>query len=283
MMIGIVAVRQEAEPLLRQMEVEEESTAAGSRFFKGDWQGKPVVLAECGIGKLAAALATQLLLERWRADVLISCGTAGALHPDLAVGDLLIVSRVLAHDQGLFLADGLKMIGFSAAQPHSDLTYLRALEADTGLAAKACRQAEKMTWKGPAPQCHSGPLASGDQVILSAAKKEAIRRATGALAVEMETAAVAYTAYLHHIPWLAIRGISDQADEESGLDYTPLLHYADSEDYGRWTSLRLSLKRLAVFCASPRMVLRLAALNRNLALATGRAGLLLNALIVNEL
>jgi hypothetical protein len=102
-----------------------------------------------------------------------------------------------------------------------------------------------------------------------------LHRTFDALAVEMETAAVAQAAVAHRLPWVAVRAISDTADDDLALDYGRLRLYLDDERpawrcrTGRWTYL----------VTHPGAWRRLRRLSRGLALASERAARLVEAML----
>ena len=71
-----------------------------------------------------------------------------------------------------------------------------------------------------------GEIASSDRVVVTAAEKQALRARTGAVAVEMEAAAVAHQASLWGVPFYCIRAVSDTAQEDLPLDFNL---YRDAE------------------------------------------------------
>ena len=65
----------------------------------------------------------------------------------------------------------------------------------------------------------TGVIVSGDQFIGDHDKKEWLRSTFGAIACEMEGAAIAHASYLNGIPFIIIRAISDKADDSAEMDY----------------------------------------------------------------
>ena len=88
--IGIIAAADdEIQPLIAQMRIEKTEEAAMLKFIEGTWQGQSITAVRCGVGKVNAALATQLLIEK-QVSAVIMIGTAGALDPNLRIGDVII-------------------------------------------------------------------------------------------------------------------------------------------------------------------------------------------------
>jgi adenosylhomocysteine nucleosidase len=99
MKIGIIGAMDQEVALLRaQMSNVEELTLAGCEFYSGLLAGQQVVLTRSGIGKVAAAVATTLLLDRFAPDCVINTGSAGGFDPELHIGDVVISTEVRHHD-----------------------------------------------------------------------------------------------------------------------------------------------------------------------------------------
>src|SRR5215469_8746648 len=84
-------------------------TIAGIAIHHGTLDGRAVVLAESGIGKVNAALAASILFDRFRCGGIIFSGVAGGVDPNLDVGDLVIADRVIQHDYGAMVQGALEV------------------------------------------------------------------------------------------------------------------------------------------------------------------------------
>ena len=102
MITGILCAIEGEIALLREdMEISQICQAAGREFYRGSLYGRETVLALSGIGKVSAAVAATLLIERFHADRVIFCGTAGGADLRLKVGDLVVADHTLQHDVDL--------------------------------------------------------------------------------------------------------------------------------------------------------------------------------------
>ena len=218
-MIGILgAMDIELEALLADMENKEATQISGFTFFQGRLAEREVVIAKCGIGKVAAALCAQAMILHYRPTLLIHTGVAGTLTAALSVTDVAVGTEALQHDMDtsplgdpVGLISGINKIYFEADKKAADL-FLKIAKED-GINAIG------------------GRIASGDQFIASAEQKARIVESFGAIACEMESGAVAHAAYLNETPFVILRAISDSADGSSHMDYPTFLPLAAERSY----------------------------------------------------
>src|SRR5437762_5031926 len=171
----------------------------------GAWHGRLADGASClvvqtGIGPARAAAAAAAAPP---AGAFLACGCAGALVGWLVAGDLVTAESVIALE-----ADGRARERLPAA--------------GAGLAAWAA---------GRGFRVHAGGLVASP-VVLGTAEAKAALRATGALAVEMESGALAAAARARGIPFAALRAVLDEAGEAlpAGAD---VVDEATGEEIGR--------------------------------------------------
>ena len=208
-MIGIIgAMEEEVAKLKDKMTDVQVSEAAGMEFYRGKLSGKEVVVVRSGIGKVNAAICSQILVNQYEVSALINTGIAGSLKAEINIGDIVLSSDSLQHDMD---ATGF---GYAAGQiPRVDVLAFPADEGLVKLAERCCKKVnpEIGTWVGR--------VVSGDQFISDREKKNWISSTFGGYCTEMEGAAIAQAAYLNKIPYLVIRAISDKADDSAGMDY----------------------------------------------------------------
>lgn len=228
--IGIIAVWKEADPLLKLMTVETVKSRGQSQFHSGELAGCQVVVAQISMGKVPTAAAAQHLIDGYGVDLLISCGSAGALDSRLQVGDIVLANKLVPHDFGQYTDEGFNYLGvFDGAQPDG-LHYHRYLMVDPDLLVHVQQAATLVEWSAMVPIVRTGCIASGDQIIASRQKKQWLVDTFNAIAVEMESGAMAQVALMNTIPWLAVRAISDQADAALDFDLPSLITYSDQPD-----------------------------------------------------
>ena len=206
MKLGIIgAMEQEVETLLSLLEERNTTTHAGVAFHEGRLDGKDVVVVQCGIGKVNAALCVQMLCDFYQVTHLVNTGIAGSLDAALDIGDLVISVDAMYHDVDVtnFGYVPGQMAGMPASFP-----------ADAALVNAAFAAAEAVN---PGHN-RLGRVASGDQFVCDQGLKDKIIAVTGAACTEMEGAAIAHAAWLNGVPYLVVRAISDNADDSAGFD-----------------------------------------------------------------
>ena len=208
MKLGIIgAMAVEIAALKENMQDIRESTQAGMTFYEGGLEGLKVVLVQCGVGKINAAMCTQILISCYGVTHVVNTGIAGSLCPELDIADLVISADAIHHDFDL------RFWGRPVGQvPGLDVV---AFPADETLKAAAFAAAEAVN----PGHTKVGRVASGDQFICSKEQKDAIIANTQALCAEMEGASIAHTAYRNGVPFVIIRAISDKADDSAEMDY----------------------------------------------------------------
>jgi adenosylhomocysteine nucleosidase len=184
-------------------------TVAGIVVHHGTLDGRPVVLAESGIGKVNAALAATLLFDRFGCGGIVFSGVAGGVDPNLDVGDLVIADRVIQHDYGAMLQGSLEVYR-AGSLPFPEFRGDVAIKANPVLIDRA---------RGALTNAHFGTILTGDYYLGCGQTRERLFSSFGGKAVDMESAAVAQVAEAFGTPWLIIRALSDLAGEDSQLDF----------------------------------------------------------------
>lgn len=213
-MIGLIgAMVPEVEALQQQLNNSKVTTISGIEFHTGTLGGTEVVIAKCGIGKVFAALCAQTMIVTFHPEVIINTGVAGALHPALSVGDVVIGAQVVQHDMDttpfgdpLGMISGLNIVEIPACPITAD--GLQKAVNDLGYTAMV------------------GTIASGDQFLSDPAKKQSIYDHFGALGVEMEGAAIGQVCYVNKVPFGVLRVISDSANGDGAMEYSEFLPMA---------------------------------------------------------
>ena len=206
--LGIIgAMQEEVETLLALMENKKELRKAGSVFYEGVLEGLDVVIVQCGVGKVNAAMCTQVLCDLFNVTHIVNTGIAGSLCADLDIGDLVVSQDAMYHD-----VDAVHFGYPYGKVPGMDTTEFPADKAMISFAFAAAEAVNPGHTK-------IGRVASGDQFVAVKELKEKIIANTQGLCTEMEGAAIAQTAYRNQVPFVILRAISDKADDSAEMDY----------------------------------------------------------------
>lgn len=208
-MLGIIgAMDEEVAKLKEYMTDVVVTTKAAMDFYKGKLNGKEVVIVRSGIGKVNAAICTQILVDDFNVSAVINTGIAGSLRSEINIGDIVLSTDALEHDMEA------AAFGYPVGQiPRMDTLAFEADKKLIELAKECCAKVN------PDIKTFVGRVVSGDQFISSKEKKEWLIKNFEGYCTEMEGAAIAHCAYLNNIPFLIIRAISDKADDSAHMDY----------------------------------------------------------------
>ena len=214
--IGIIGAMEEEIALLQQKSnIISEQKIIGLTFYKGTLHNKNIVLVKSGIGKVNAALCTQILIDRFDVDCVINVGVAGAVYKQLSIGDIVISEDAVQHDMDTSVfGDPIGII------PRMEESYFKADKTLIDL-AKKCSTA--LTSKA---RVFTGRIASGDQFISTPQGKQKIWQTVQGYCAEMEGAAIAHACYVNHIPFVIIRSISDDAEDKAHIAYEQFVKIA---------------------------------------------------------
>ena len=203
--IGAMAV--EVETLKSEMKNLTVTQKAGMEFYDGVLEGLHVVVVQCGVGKVNAALCAQILCSCYGVTHIVNTGIAGSLNAELDIGDFVISKDAIYHDVDatnfgypMCQVPGMSVLAFAADEMLMQEAFDAADAAHPG-------------------HVRIGRVATGDQFVADKALKEKIIQNTGAFCTEMEGAAIAHTAWKNGVPFVIIRAISDKADDSAEMDY----------------------------------------------------------------
>lgn len=225
--IGIIGAMDEEVSILKgSMQNVNIKNIASMEFCEGELLGKMVVIVRSGIGKVNAAVCTQILVDLYQVQAVINTGVAGSLRNEINIADIVLSTDALQHD--------MDATGFGYEHGVIPRMEHSIFPADTRLlqfAKEACAEAI------PTLGVHAGRVVSGDQFISDSAKKEWLVNTFGGYCTEMEGAAIAQAAYLNNLPFLIIRAISDKADHSAEMAYSEFEEIAISNTVKLLTAL----------------------------------------------
>ncbi|MCP4580872.1 MAG: 5'-methylthioadenosine/adenosylhomocysteine nucleosidase [candidate division Zixibacteria bacterium] len=229
-MIGIIGAMAEEVALFREnMESTETSTHARMEYMTGSLKGQQIVLLQSGIGKVNATIATQIMIDKFDIERIIFTGLAGSLVPNLARGDVVVSNYVVQYDFDLT----------TFGRRHGELPDVgRMIEADPTLVKLTCFGFDSIfKYEKDSPQLVVGTIVSGDRFVSDERKIEWLQREFGAVAIEMEGAAVGYTCLVNEVPFVVLRTISDSASSNAKDEFESYLQQASNNSFKIVSSL----------------------------------------------
>jgi adenosylhomocysteine nucleosidase len=234
-LIGIIGAMEPEVALLRQQISSVTSTELGGfTFYSGTLAGVQVVLVQCGIGKVASALATALLIQQFKPDAVINTGSAGGFDPELNVGDVVISTEVRHHDVDV------TAFGYEMGQVPQMPAAFSAHPVLISAAEQSIQALGLCITK-------KGLIATGDSFICDPARIAVIRQQFPAmLAVEMEGAAIAQVCHMLNTPFVVIRSLSDIAGKESPQSFEAYLDVASKNSSAMVLTLLQQLSKVAL-------------------------------------
>lgn len=215
MKVGIIgAMEPEVILLQRQLKQSAEHNLNGIKFSTGILNEIDVIILQSGIGKVSAAIGTTLMIHHFQPKMIINTGSAGGFESDLNIGDIIISKEVVHHDVDV-TAFGYA-IGQVPQQPAAYLPDQKLIEAAQEAIAKLGNVKAK-----------EGLICTGDSFICTPEKtKEIVKNFPTISACEMEAAAIAQTCHQLKVPFVVIRSLSDNANNDSPVDFDSYIEKA---------------------------------------------------------
>lgn len=208
--VGIIcAMELELQGLLDIVEMESTMEKSDATFYKGRIGDTGVVLVQCGIGKVSAAICTQMLIDFYNPDVIINSGVAGALSKEVTVGDIVIATAAVQHD--------FDSTAFGDPKGTLELFGKKLIEipADEEISAQLFEAAKKLD----DTRAFRGIIATGDKFVADSEERLSIGKEFSALACEMEGGAMAQVCYRARVPFAILRSISDDIGHNTTVDF----------------------------------------------------------------
>jgi adenosylhomocysteine nucleosidase len=212
--IGIIgALNDEVREIIGRLENRVTESVGGIEFNLGVLYGKNVVIARCGVGKVFSAICAEAMVIKYAPKLIINSGVGGALDKSLRPLDIVFDDKLVQHDMDtsplgdpVGLISGINQVYFETDARARMILEESARDMDINYLV--------------------GTIATGDKFISEKVDKDRIVSLFGASACEMEGGAIAHTAYVNQIPFMAVRAISDSADGDACMDYPTFLPVA---------------------------------------------------------
>ena len=212
MILVLCAMKEEAADISADIKNRERIDYYKIPFYKGTLHGREVLVGMTGVGKVMSAMVVQKLIDTYNPEAVIFSGIAGAVNPDLEIGDVVVSKDCMQHDLDV------SSLGFKIGEiPY---TGMRIIDADKKLFDAA------LSYKKDGCRIISGRILTGDQFITekSEEKRKLFTDILGGDAVEMEGASVGFTSFMNNIPFVLVRVISDRADGNAPKNFRSFLH-----------------------------------------------------------
>jgi len=223
-MIGLIsALEEEIALLIENLENENIVVHSGLEFHLGTLAGHEVVLLRSGVGKVNAAVATQILIDRFNVKAVVFSGLAGALVSHLKPGDVVVSNSVVQYD--------IDLTAFGR-RPGEIPDLNRMFDADSRLIHAVCDAFEETSKDNSNDsQLLVGTIATGDTFVSDPDKIRWLQREFGAVATEMEGGAVGQVCHMNRVPFVIIRIISDSASDAAAREFIVFLSEASQLSY----------------------------------------------------
>lgn len=200
MRIGIIGpTENEVMPFVSKIESKELHRHAMTNFYTCKYENVDVVAAFSGMCKVNAAIATQIMIDRFDVTHIILTGVAGALDESLQIGDIVIANEIAYHDVSKEI--------LTENHPFIEDIYFKS---DINMVQATINISRSLELKN---KCHLGRIITGETFITENERFKLIQDFKP-LCVDMESAAVAHVCYVNSIPFMVIRSVSDFANED---------------------------------------------------------------------
>jgi len=203
------AMPEEVEPLLEFFGDYETIEYANNKYYKLNYKNSEIVIAYSKIGKVNSTITATTMIEKFGCEKLLFSGVAGAVSPELKVGDLVVATKLAQHDLDI------SAFGHPYGYVPEGAVYE---EADTKLIEIAREVANEKNI-----DLKDGIIVTGDQFVCDVERKEWIAKTFDAVALEMEGASVAVTCNALNVPFFILRAISDAADMDASFSFDEFL------------------------------------------------------------
>ena len=161
-----------------------------------------IVLSKSGVGKVASAVTTQFIIDKFKPDCIICVGIAGGLSSDLHTGDTVIAEKMIQHDFDVTAFGCSKGYMSNGIEPNKPTVYY----SDKNLIKNFVSKYKNLK---------IGTIVTGDIFVTDLNLKRNLNKEFNADAVDMESAAIAQTAKRNNIPVIVLRTISDEINHNT--------------------------------------------------------------------
>ncbi|CAM4117227.1 5'-methylthioadenosine/adenosylhomocysteine nucleosidase [Campylobacter armoricus] len=199
------AMPEEVTPLLETLKEYQAIEYANNTYYLTKYKNHELIIAYSKIGKVNSTLSATIMIEKFKAELLLFTGVAGAFNPSLEIGDLIYATKLVQYDLDI------TAFGHPLGYVPGNKIFIKTDEKLNNLALEVAKEL--------GIRLQSGIIATGDEFICDENKKSKIREIFNADACEMEGASVALVCDALKIPCLILRSMSDKAGEKAEFDF----------------------------------------------------------------
>ncbi|EHZ4885005.1 5'-methylthioadenosine/adenosylhomocysteine nucleosidase [Campylobacter lari] len=199
------AMPEEVTPLLETLKEYQTIEYANNTYYLAKYKNHELIIAYSKIGKVNSTLSAAIMIEKFKAELLLFTGVAGAFNPSLEIGDLIYATKLAQYDLDI------TAFGHPLGYVPGNEIFIKTDDKLNNLAIEVAKELDV--------KLQSGIIATGDEFICDENKKTKIREIFNADACEMEGASVALVCDALKIPCLILRSMSDKAGEKAEFDF----------------------------------------------------------------
>ncbi|EAI5466295.1 5'-methylthioadenosine/adenosylhomocysteine nucleosidase [Campylobacter lari] len=199
------AMPEEVTPLLETLKEYQTIEYANNTYYLAKYKNHELIIAYSKIGKVNSTLSATIMIEKFKAELLLFTGVAGAFNPSLEIGDLIYATKLAQYDLDI------TVFGHPLGYVPGNEIFIKTDDKLNNLAIEVAKEL--------GVKLQSGVIATGDEFICDENKKVKIREIFNADACEMEGASVALVCDALKIPCLILRSMSDKAGEKAEFDF----------------------------------------------------------------
>jgi len=209
------AMPEEISPILEKIGTYKTMSFAGNKYYEATYKGMELVIAYSKIGKVFSTLTATTMIEHFGATKLLFSGVAGAISPNLKVGDLIVATKLAQHDLDI------TAFGHPYGYVPEGSVFIEADKEMIELSKEVASEMDKSV--------QERIIATGDQFVANEERKNWIGDTFGADALEMEGGSVAVVCNALNIPFFILRSISDAADMDASFSFDEFLESSAKE------------------------------------------------------
>lgn len=203
------AMPEEIAPILEKIGTYNTIEYAGNTYYEAQYKNADLVIAYSKIGKVFSTLTATIMIEHFGAQKLLFSGVAGAVSPELRVGDLVVATKLAQHDLDI------SAFGHPFGYVPEGSVYIQTDKEMLAMSKEVALNMQK--------DLKEGIIATGDQFVANQERKNWILQNFQADALEMEGGSVAVVCDALNVPFFILRAISDAADMDASFSFDAFL------------------------------------------------------------